>query len=75
MSHAGIAAGEQQGGRRLADKVSARIGAQSRDVGAAVVRAEHEPARQLGQRGLGLNRLVQCADQTADVRRPSDAAG
>ena len=73
--HAGIAARQQQGGRRIAEKVCARIRGESRDVGAAVVDAEHEPARQLRQCGLGLNRLVQFGDQSADVGCPFDAAG
>ena len=73
--HAGIAASQQEVGRRLVQKVCAHIGGEPRDVGAAVVDAEHEPARQLGQRRLGLNRVVQFGDQSADVGCSADAAG
>jgi len=72
-THAGIAPGQQERGGGLVEEVCAHIGAKSRDVGAAVVDTEHEPARQLGQYGLGLNGVVQFGDQFADIGCPSDA--
>jgi hypothetical protein len=73
--HAGVRPRQQQRRGLAVDEVDAEVGAQARDVAAAVVEAEEEPPGQPGQRRRPDECAVQLGDDSADVREAALPAG